>query len=444
MSTNRIKSRRFLLFGTLVFILSLLIPISLMHTAFSQTFVLPCTITTSGNAWNGEIAFGLWQTSPSNGPVGSYLVVMKTDGTVEYLRQSNASSPNYEVAKNLAQNTLMFQGEPIVGGATTSALLATHLWNYVTNTTVDYPNVIGHHDIEYNPINNTFLTLQEYVKTVNGTQILFDKIVELDASGNILWSWDTYDHIPLSEADPFGPTASYNGSTVMDFTHSNALEWDYNSSVVYLNCRHINTFYKINQTTSNLIWACGEYGNFTLLAGNGTQVPSLWYHSHGTYQVSPNVFVMFDNDFDNETNPTDCQSRMIELTLNEQNMSAWVSWNWTAPKSYWSFALGNTARLPNGDHIGVFGVPSHQRPENQPWDFNDTGAVMVEVNQTGSVVRTWTFPVGWAMYRVQPLTFPTVPLTIPENIGGSILLGAFALLTGIAAIEFWIKKPRIK
>ena len=56
----------------------------------------------------------------------------------------------------------------------------------------------------------------------------------------------------------------------MDLTHANTLDWDYNNSIIYLNVRNTNTFYAINQTTGNLMWACGEYGNFTLLNNNGT------------------------------------------------------------------------------------------------------------------------------------------------------------------------------
>ncbi len=372
----------------------------------SQAFTLPCTITTTGNAWNGELAFGLWN-FPTNGSSTTNLVVMKTDGTVEYVLQSNNPAPNYEVAKNIAQNTLLYQADP-VGGASSSVMLATRIWNYVTNTTADYPNVYGHHDIEYNPINNTFLTFQEYVAPVNGTQTLFDTIVELDAQGNILWSWDTGAYLPISEADPFNATALYNGSTVNDFTHSNALQWDYNNNVVYLNVRHLNTFYKINMTNSKLIWACGEYGNFTLLSENGTAVKSLWYHSHGTYQVAPGVFEMFDNDFHNETNINDAHSRMIELTLNETSMMAKVNWEWVAPTSYFSFAFGSSYLLPNGNRLGTFGLYTHQRPENAPWNFTDTGAIVVEVDPLGNVVRTYTFPVGWAIYRVQVLNYPTV------------------------------------
>ncbi len=399
-------------------IISPVIIMSLAATTLTTAnLAVPCTITTYGNAWDGELVFGVWQLPSATAPAQSYLIVMRTNGTQEFSRYN--SDMSYLVDKNIAQDTLMFSGEPSLSGAASGPLEATHFWNYVTNATTDFPNVVGHHDVEYDPVNNTFLVLQSYIRQVNDNQILFDVIEELNATGTVLWSWDTYDHIPLIEADPYNLTNVINGTTVIDFTHANALDWDYNNNIVYLNCRHTNTFYKINQTDDNIIWACGEFGNFTLLDANGTSVKNLWYHSHATKQIQPNVFTMFDNDFDNETNPNDCQSRMIEVTLNEQNMTAWVSWNWTAPKQYWTPYIGDTVRLPNGDRLGTFGSPTHQFPQNQPWSFNDTGAVLVEVDPTGNVVRTFTFPAGWGIYRAEPLKYsssyvPPQPTSTPS------------------------------
>ena len=74
----------------------------------------------------------------------------------------------------------------------------------------------------------------------------------------MFWSWDFYNDLPLSEADPFNNTSTLNGQTLIDFTHANALLWDYNDSVIYVNIRNSNTFYEINQTTGNIIWGCGQ------------------------------------------------------------------------------------------------------------------------------------------------------------------------------------------
>ncbi len=217
--------------------------------------------------------------------------------------------------------------------------------------------------------------------------MLFDKIVELNAAGDALWTWYPDEHFDLSEACPYNDTTIYDGETVMDFTHCNTLQWDCADNIVYLNVRHLNTFYKINMSTDGVIWGCGEYGNFTLLNGNGEKVSSLWYHSHTTREIEPDVFIMFDNDFHNQTDPNDAHSRMIEVTLNEQSLTAWVSWSWTAPKEYWSPYWGKADRLPNGDRIGTFGTQTKQYA-------NDTGAVLVEVNPSGEIVRTYTFPRG--------------------------------------------------
>jgi hypothetical protein len=312
---------------------------------------------------------------------------MSTEGNPVLFRETQDQS--YFAVKYVSQNRILFQGEPG---------FYTHFWNLRTNQTTDLLKVWGHHDIEYNPVNNTFLTLELYVKRINGVDVLFDKVVELDANGTILWSWDTYDHIPLSQVCPFNDTFPVNGEDVMDLTHSNTVQWDYKENICYLNVRNVNTFYKINMTTGKIIWACGKHGNFTLLNENGKEVSSLWYHGHSVKEVEPDVFIMFDNDYHNETNPNNSHSRIIEVTLNEKNMTAWISWSWTAPKEYWTTWGGDADRLPNGDRIGTFGTQTHFVP-------NSTGAALVEVNQTGEVVRTYTFPYGVGIYRIEEIPF---------------------------------------
>ncbi len=368
-------------------------------------FSLPCKIETYGNVWNGTLVYGLFEynsTNPSQ-KLDKYLVFMTTDGEVRYLQEQ--ADDDWAV-KYISTDTLMYQGS------------AVHFLNLATGDITDFPNIQGHHDVEYDPITNTFLTLKNYVKTINGTRVLFDKIVELNATGGVLWTWDTYEHLDLSEACPYNDTATYNGETVMDFTHCNAVQWDYNESIVYLNVRHLNTFYKINMTTGEIIWACGEHGNFTLQNAGGKQVSSLWYHSHAIEEVEPDVFMMFDNDFHNETDPNDGHSRILEVTLNESNMTARETWSWIAPKDYWSPYWGKVDRLPNGDRIGTFGTQTKQ--------YNSSiGAVLVEVNSTGEVVRTWTFPIGWGIYRV----------TVGQ---GEISSGGFDLKTVITGVTIGV------
>ena len=247
----------------LVLVFSSFLPMILSQTR--SNFTLPCTVNTTGNAWNGDIAFDLSNTTLDA------LVVINTAGTVLSVRESAGS---YGPAYNIAPDTLMFEGEPQVGAPDSAwPTWSTNFWNLTSNTIVPFP-VLSEHDLQYDPVNNTFLTLQDYVRQVGSNSILMDRVVQVDASGNVLWSWDTYNYIPLSEASPYNQTTPLpNGTIVEDFTHANSIDWDYNNSIIYLNLRNINTFYAINQTTRNIIWACGEFGNFTLLGANGLPLP---------------------------------------------------------------------------------------------------------------------------------------------------------------------------
>ena len=372
-----------------------------------SSFVVPVKIDTYGDAWSGYLAFGLWQFNSTDlSPLHSYLVVMNTKGQLLDIRRSN-DIPSYWPVKYISSDTLMFMGEP--------DSLATHFWNMKTNKTTDFPNVWGHHDIIFNPSTGTFLTLRDYVRVIDGRNVLMDKIVELNAAGDVLWTWDTYSdgHFSLNDECPCNDTTGASsgylpGQTLIDLTHSNSLQWIFDENVIYVNMRALNTFCKINKTTSQTIWCLGEHGNFTLYNANGDRVPSLWYHSHDVQEVQPGIFSMFDNDYHNTTRPcqqtlngTMSHSRMLEITVNEQDMTARVSWSWTAPSSYWTPYWGKEDRLTNGDRLGTFGSESHYVP-------NSSGAVLVEVDPKGELVRSYTFPYGWGIYRVEEINLQTL------------------------------------
>jgi hypothetical protein len=388
-----------------------------------DAFTIPVTVQTYGNAWDAYLAFGLWNfpydaTGFSLTPQ-AYIVVMTTKGQLLDLRTAKgAINPatwmaTYAPVKYIGQDTLMFEGEPDT---------STHFWNLVTNTTTDFPNVYGHHDMIFNPTTGTFLTLWSYVRQIDGKSVLMDQIVELDVKGNVLWTWDTYSdgHFGLKDECPCNDTTVADGQTVIDLTHANSLQWDFKTNAVYMNMRGLDTFCKINKTIDTIVWCLGKHGDFTLLGPDGKQVPSLWYHAHDVREVRPDVFSMFDNDFDNTTNITNpcpatfeettAHSRILEIAVNEENMTAWTKWSWRAPREDWTPYWGSVDRLPNGDWIAAFGAQSHFLPGtdiSHPLP-NSTGAVLVEVNQAGEVVRTYTFKYGWGIYRVVPIALQTI------------------------------------
>ncbi|HKM78550.1 MAG TPA: aryl-sulfate sulfotransferase [Candidatus Bathyarchaeia archaeon] len=411
----------------------------------AESFKVPVTIKTYGNAWDGYLAFGLWHfaygaTNFSLTP-DSYLAVMTTKGQLVDLRTAGGINPGasiqgfagvtnpiYAPVKYIGQNTIMFQGEPDT---------STHFWNLKTNETTDFSGLYGHHDTIFNPATGTFLMLESYVRQIDGRNVLMDTIVEQDEMGNTLWTWDTYSggHFSLKDECLCNATTLVNGQEVIDLTHANSLQWNFQTNMIYMNMRALDTFCKINKTTNQTVWCLGRRGDFMLLGPDGKQVPSLWYHAHDVREVQPDVFTMFDDDYDNTTNATNpcpatfeetnAHSRILEITVNEQNMTAWTSWSWEAPREDWTPYWGSVDILPNGDWLADFGSQSHYLPGSgigSPLP-NSTGAVFVEVNQKGEVVRTYTFAYGWGIYRVVP-----IPLQTTNNYDGATHVGDFNII----------------
>ena len=68
-------------------------------------------------------------------------------------------------------------------------------------------------------------------------------------------------------------------------------------------------------TNDQIIWEAGRFGNFTLYDQNGNQVSTLFYHPHGLEQIALNIFMVFDNDFLNSSNPSTYNGTGDSLTL---------------------------------------------------------------------------------------------------------------------------------
>ena len=58
----------------------------------------------------------------------------------------------------------------------------------------------------------------------------------------------------------------------------------------------------------------------------------------------------------------------------------------------------------------------------------------MEVNPAGQVVRTWTFPVGWYVYRIAAITNPTPIVTPTPSISpstSSVPINSQTIITGV-------------
>ena len=351
-------------------------------------------ITQSGEVFDGYNLVTLEYFYPSNRILN--LILMNMEGEV-IVEKPNVS---YLPVKFINSTTVFFSR--IVGGEHRVVL-----WNIYDNTEVELWSTTGHHELEYNALNSTFFTFERYFVKINGMNHRFDKIVEFNATGHLIWSVDVRSFISHTQKCPLLDWVA----DAVDITHSNSLFFDAAEDVLYYNARNVNTFYKIDHKTGQVLWGLGQYSDFTMFDRHGNPRPTLFYHAHTVKKVDDNTFILFDNDYHNQTNLMNQRSRILEITIDETTMTAHEFWTWIAPPDYFSSSWGDVDRLPNGNRLGSFGTSSHPN--------TNIGARLVEVNATGEIVWELNFPPGeeitYGVYRLKRFRF-SPSLSSPPDI----------------------------
>lgn len=266
---------------------------------------------------------------------------------------------------------------------------------------------VPHHDIEYNPLTNEFLVLTyEDYGEFDGIPIRYDSIYRIDRTGDVLWYWNGSVHFSFDTK--FSKGEPLRG--VYDWLHGNTIFWDIEQDCIYYNARHVDTFFKIDLNTGNIVWGIGRMGNMTCITANGSVYDTLFYHAHAVERISEKRFILFDNDYYNLT-AQDFKtrigtSRMLEIEVDETTHTASEIWSWKGEGAeYYSIPWGDADRLPNGNTLGVFG-----------WSDPDTNPMHVtEVTHDGDIV--WeVIPINndnyfYTSYRAE--RFFNKPLIIP-------------------------------
>ncbi|MFW9996982.1 MAG: aryl-sulfate sulfotransferase [Candidatus Odinarchaeota archaeon] len=290
----------------------------------------------------------------------AFLLASKPTNTVRFVITDMNGNRVRERILELDQSTF---GHIAPINSTTLLLFASdymvYLWNFYTDKLVSYP-IYSHHDISYNPKTQTAITLLIDIVPINGTNYIYDTIAEVDATSNVIWFLNTSSFLPL-------PQPNSN----RDYTHGNSVFWDIEDDCIYLNLRNLNTFYKIDRKTREVLWGLGELGDFELFDQWGNQQQYLFYAAHAVEKIDENTFIIFDNDYEYENSVL---SRMLEITINETTMTANESWFWAAPVEYYSRLFGDADRLPNGNRLGAF------FPSSRIVEVNESGQIVWEMN----------------------------------------------------------------
>jgi hypothetical protein len=99
--------------------------------------------------------------------------------------------------------------------------------------------------------------------------VLDAQIEEQDENGNLVWTWNSKDHIDISESARWvhgmNPTPYPNGDQVYDIVHINTISLDGSDLIISL--RHADAVYKINRSTGDIVWKLGGTTRYTIDEG---------------------------------------------------------------------------------------------------------------------------------------------------------------------------------
>ena len=237
------------------------------------------------------------------------------------------------------------------------------IWDFVSDTRVTLPVPAGHHELDYNPITDTFMVLRTATNgTWDGIPIIYDTIEEYNWDGDLLWQWDSRVHLPFNSTLYTTICNNYTFRGYADWMHANSFVWDKVENTIWLNIRNQDTIMKIDKDTGEIIWRAGRNGNFTLLDINGTEIDSIWHYPHSLEWIGGNHYILFDNGlFDPEVPSSMTRngtgiSGFVEFEIDEENQEIREVWEWHATNSsyYFSESGGDADRLPDGNTIGIF------------------------------------------------------------------------------------------
>ena len=223
--------------------------------------------------------------------------------------------------------------------------------------------------------------------------VLGDTLLVLDSNLQVIWAWDTFDHLDPRRRATLNETCTqaangcspiYLAAVANDWTHGNCLQLTPDGNLLY-SARHQDLLFKIDyqngQGTGDILWRLGKDGDFQFLSND----PYPWFsHQHDANINADGLLTVFDNgNVRNADNPS-AHSRGQAIQLDEDNHTAAMVLN--ADLGDFSVALGSAQKLANGDyhfHLGYLTATNSAR--------------VVEVDPSGKIV--YEMNVGELEYR---------------------------------------------
>jgi hypothetical protein len=237
---------------------------------------------------------------------------------------------------------------------------------------------------------NTALVLAYTTATADLTSIggpanqkVIDGVVqEVDIrTGNVLFSWNSADHVPYSQSEQPLPAAA---SIPWDWFHVNAVHLDRDGNLL-IDARNTWTTYKVSRSTGAIIWQLGgKASTFTLAAAPGQQLDDageIFTWQHDPEAIGRDEYTLFDNE--STGTPEFSSSRAVPVKVEERSRVATLESSVDQPEGLLAPSQGNAQTTDDGNLLVGWGALPY----------------VSEFDGAGQLVYNAAFPAGVNTYR---------------------------------------------
>ena len=134
-------------------------------------------------------------------------------------------------------------------------------------------------------------------------EIVGDMVVEFTPGGDVVWSWDAFDHLDVyrigyDALDLYWHVRGFPNAA--DWTHGNGVTYDPSDDSVLVSLRLQDCVLKIDRASGEIVWILGDHQNWSpklqskLLTPKGEHFRWPW-HMHNPRITSEGTIVLFDN-----------------------------------------------------------------------------------------------------------------------------------------------------
>ncbi len=257
-----------------------------------------------------------------------------------------------------------------------------------------------HHDARSLPGGGVVLigSTEQILTDVQGpgpVDVIGDLVVVLDPELQVVWTWDTFDHLDPHRMATLGETCPGSGcppfhlaSTANDWVHGNAVQRLADGNLLYSSRQQdwvIKIDYEDGAGNGAILWRLGLDGDFQIVSND----PSPWFsHQHDPDFLpgDDNTLTVYDDgDLRHAVDPS-ANSRGQVLEIDEQARTATLTLN--VDLGFYSFALGEAQRLDNGDYQfgGGWFLPSNT---TATFESDPNGNIVYTLDVAGPEYRTY-------------------------------------------------------